>query len=245
VKRLTAIALLLLCSTARGAARSVEVIEVRPSSQNPRITVLSDGKLQPDANLEISDIKGRRKLSFRTDAQGVVILPHFRQGQYCLTASTSLTLSGTICLRISGEHVRQPDAFSIQLFPHAPPPPAFEERLAAAENAPLDLVTRAFSGTVVDPSGTAIWKASLAIYRQGVIDRSHPSKATTDHSGHFSAHLKPGKYTIVILSPGFERRFVTIEISRDAVESGLNVKLNMRIGAVAESVAVAGAKPNH
>jgi hypothetical protein len=245
VKPLTTIALLLLCSSARGAARSVEVIEVRPSSQNPRITVLRDGKLLPDANLEISDIKGRPKLSLRTDGQGAVKLPHLRHGQYCLTASTSPTLSGTICLKISGGHVRQPDAFSIQLFPHPPPPPTFEEKLAAAENAPVDLVTRAFSGNTVDPSGTAIRRASVAIYRQGVKVRSHPSKITTAHSGHFSAHLKPGKYTVVILSPGFEARFVTVEISRCAVENGLNVRLKMRIGAVTESVAVAGAIPNH
>lgn len=245
MKPFTTIVLLLLCPSARGAARSVEVIKVRPSSQNPRVTVLRDGKLLPDANLEISGITGRPKLSLRTDAQGAVKLPHLRHGQYCLTASTLPTLSGTICLKISGGHVRQPDAFSIQLVPHPPPPPTFEEKLAAAENAPVDLVTRAFSGNIVDPSGTAIRKASVALYSQGVKVRSHRSKTTTDRSGHFSAHLNPGKYTVVILSPGFEMRFVTIEVSPDAAENGLNLKLKMRIGAITESVAVAGAIPNH
>jgi hypothetical protein len=243
MKLLATVAPLLLCSAAAQASQVVEVIAVQASFQNPKITVSAGGKLQPGAKLEVFNSEYQRKLSLQADAQGVVTLPDLPAGQYYLTASTSPTLIGTICLQISAAHGTQLGAFSIALSPHPPPPPGFEDQLAAAEKRPVDLVTRSFSGAVLDPIGAVVPRASLAIYRQGAKDLAHPLKATADDGGQFYVQLKPGRYTVVVQSPGFKTQFVTIEISRDAPEKALNVKLN--IGAVSETVAIAGASANH
>jgi len=203
--------------------------EAQPSSQNPRLEILSGGTLQPGANLAVYNADDEQKLSFKADSHGMATLPDLPAGRYCIAASTSPTLRAILCLQVADRHARKPSVFSIKLL--VEPPPTFEEKLEAAEKAPIGLLTRAFSGTVRDPAGAVIPRASVAIYRQGASDTAHPLKITTDQQGHFSTFLAPGKYAAVIESPGFETRFLTFEISPDAVQEDLNVKLN--IGAIA------------
>jgi hypothetical protein len=244
MKLLATLALFLLCSIAAEAFQAaVELTPVQPSFQNPRIAVLSGGKLQPGASLEVVDFEWQKKLSLKTDSQGVVALPDLSPGRYCLTASTSPNLVGTICLQISDAHKPHPDTFSIEIPLPTPLPAPSEDEFAAAEKGPVDLVTRSLSGTVVDPIGAVIPGASLAIYRQASKDRDHPLKATVDGVGHFSAQLEPGKYTVVVQSRGFKSRLITIEVSRDAPEKALTVKLD--IGEIPKPVYVAGATPSH
>lgn len=223
---------------------SVEVVEVRPSSQNARITVLKDGAQQQGAKLGIFAKDGKQKLVLTTDSIGMARLPHLAPGQYCIVASTSRTVWAELCLQIvAGQKKGNPSTFTMELSDKPPPPLTLEERLAEAEKAPIALVTRALSGTVLDPGGAVVPRASLAIYRHGSKNIAHPVKATADNAGRFSVRLKPGKYTVVIQSPGFEAPFVTIEVSRDAAERALNVNLNL--GKMTETAAVAEANTNH
>jgi hypothetical protein len=149
MKFLAAAAFCLSCAVFAVTAQVVMVLrEARPSSQNPRLEILSRGKLQPGANLAVYNADDEQKLSFKADSHGMATLPDLPAGRYCIAGDTA-----------------------------------------------------------------------------------HPLKITTDQQGHFSASLAPGKYAAVIESPGFETNFLTFEISPDAVQEDLNVKLN--IGAIA------------
>ncbi len=232
MKFLAAAAFCLSCAVFAVTAQVVMVLrEARPSSQNPRLKILSGGKLQPGANLAVYNADDEQKLSFKADSHGMATLPGLPPGRYCIAASTSPTLRAILCLRIADREARKPSVFSIEVVVQPPPPPTIEEKLEAVEKAPIGLLTRAFSGTVRDSAGAVMPRASVAVYRQGTGDTDHRLKITTDQQGHFSASLAPGKYTAVIESPDFETRFLTFEISPDAVQEDLDVKLN--IGAIA------------
>jgi hypothetical protein len=232
MKFLAAAAFCLSCAVFTVTAQVVMVLrEARPSSQNPRLEILSGGKLQPGANLAVYNADDEQRLSFKADSHGMATLPDLPAGRYCIAASTSRTLRAILCLQIADRHARNPSVFSIKLLVQPPPPPTFEEKLEALEKAPIGLLTRAFRGTVRDPAGAVMPRASVAVYRQGAGDSAQPLKITTDQQGHFSASLAPGKYAAVIESPGFETRFLTFEISPDAVQEDLHVKLD--IGAIA------------
>jgi hypothetical protein len=232
MKFLATAAVWLSCAVFVATADIVVVVkEVRPSSQNARLTILSGGKRQPGANLAVYNADNEQKLSLKADSHGKATLPDLPPGRYCVTASTSPILRADLCLQIANGHARKRSAFSMDLVVQPPPPPTLEEKLEAAEKAPIEVRTRAFSGTVRDPVGAVISRASVAVYRYGARDTAHPLKTTTDQQGGFYAALAPGKYTAVIQSPGFETRFLTFEISPDAGQEDLNVKLN--IGAIA------------
>jgi hypothetical protein len=229
----------LLCAVSAAMAQVVVVVrDVQPSSQNPRITVLSDGQAQPGAKLAVSDANGEQKLVRSADSHGIAVLPDVRRGKYCIVTSTSPTRRADSCLQIANGRVSKATVFSMQLVVQPPPPPTLEERLQAAAKAPVGLLTRVFTGTVQDITGAAIPRASVAVYRQEATDTAQPFKTTTDVQGQFSAVLTAGKYTVVIQSPGFETQLVMVEISPVAAQKDLNVKLN--VGAIAENVAIAG-----
>jgi hypothetical protein len=222
----------LSCTLFAATADVVVVVqEVRPSSQNARLTILSGGKRQPGANLAVYNADNEQKLSLKADSHGKATLPDLPPGRYCVTASTSPTLRADLCLQIAAGNARKRSAFSMELVVQPPPPPTFEEKLQTAEKAPIEVFTRAFSGTVRDPSGAFIPRASIAVYPHGASDTAHALKTMTDQQGRFYPDLAPGSYTAVIQSPGFETRFLTFEISPDAAQEDLNVKLN--VGAIA------------
>ncbi|MGC1484686.1 MAG: carboxypeptidase-like regulatory domain-containing protein [Candidatus Acidiferrum sp.] len=242
MKFLAAAAFCLSCAVAAVSAQVV-VEEPHPSSQNSRITILSNGKPQPGANLLVFSAEGEQTLVLKADSHGRAALPVLPPGRYRLVASTSPAFGAELWLQIANGHVSKASAFSMVLTVQPPPPPTLEEIVAAAEKAPIDLLTSVFSGTVRDPSGAVVPRASVAVYRQGASDTVHPLKTSTDEPGRFSAVLTPGKYTAIIISLGFRMKLVTVEISPDAAQKELNVKLNM--GMIAESVVIAGENSNH
>ncbi len=120
-----------------------------------------------------------------------------------------------------------------------PPLPTFEEMLAAAAALPVSVFSRTFSGTVFDPSGTGIPRVFISIYKLSSGPAGHPRKIRSDEHGRFSATPSPGRYTAVFSAPGFAIQFLTFEIARGAAQNPVSVKLNLGVGAVTESVAVA------
>jgi hypothetical protein len=124
-----------------------------------------------------------------------------------------------------------------------PPLPSFEGQLAAAAASPASFSSRIFSGTVFDPSGTAIPRVSIAIYKQSSGAAAHPHKIRSDEHGRFSVTPSPGRYSAVFSASGFGVQFLTFEIARGAAENRASVKLNL--GAITESVAVAANDENH
>lgn len=219
-------------------AQTVVIVqEFHPSSQNPRITVTGDGKPQPSAELKISRVDKNQKLSVRTDSRGAATLPHLALGRYCIIASTSPTLRGDLCIEITRDRRLKSSAFTMELVLQPPPLPTLKQRLEAAAKAPPEVQVRGFSGTICDPTGAVIQRATVAVYRHGVRGTAHPKKGATDQQGHFAIALIAGKYIAVIESPGFETRVLTFEISPSAAEQELKVKLNL--GAMSETVAIA------
>jgi hypothetical protein len=237
-----ALCTLLLTGGPACARPSVEVERVVPSSQKPVITVLKEGAEQQGAKLTVLAQNGKEKLVLATDARGTAKLPHLHPGTYCVVASTAPTLRADLCLQTAASHDRTTSAFTMELHVKAPPPPTFEEQLAAAEAAPVAASSCTFSGVVVDPSGSPIPHVLITIHKQRT-HGAHPRKIFSDRQGHFAATPSPGRYTAVFSAQGFAIRFLTFEIARAASESALDVKLSL--GAVTESVGVAGAIPNH
>jgi hypothetical protein len=225
--------------------RSVEVLEIHPSAQKPVITVLKNGAPQPGATLAVFTNDGKPKLNLTTDSRGMVKLPHLHPGIYRLTTSTSPTLGATLCLQFFAAHQENPGAFTMELRVQPPPQPSFEEQLAAAAASPASFSSRTFSGTVFDPSGTAIPRASIAIYKRFSGVAARPHKIRSDEHGRFSATPSPGRYTAVFSASGFGVQFLTFEIARGAAENPVSVKLNLGVGAITESVAVAANDENH
>jgi hypothetical protein len=222
--------------------RSVEVLEVHPSTQKPVITVLKDGAPQPGATLAVFTNDGKPKLTLTTDSRGTVKLPHLHPGIYRLTASTSPTLGAALFLQFFPAHQQSPGAFTMELRVQPPPLPSFEEQLAAAAASPVSVSSRTFSGTAFDPSGTAIPRVFIAIYKQSSGVAAHPHKIRSDENGRFSVTPSPGRYTAVVSAPGFAVQFLTFEIARGAGENPVSVKLNL--GAITESVDVAAIDEN-
>lgn len=225
------------------AASSVQVIEQLDATQNASILVTTGGQLQASAKVEVADADGKSVLSLTTDSHGLVILPDLPPGRYYVVASTSPTRRGDVYLLISGGHVRKRSTFSVALTEQPPLPPTLEERLTILEKASTEAVTRVFSGIVVDPSGGLVAKVAVSIFRRGAAYTLHPQTVSTDQDGLFSIALQPGKYTAVFQRSGFETRFLTFEISPEAKQEALKVKLS--VGVATESVSVAQEKSNH
>jgi archaellum component FlaG (FlaF/FlaG flagellin family) len=62
----------LLCAVSAAMAQVVVVVrDVQPSSQNPRITVLSDGQAQPGAKLAVSDANGEKDLNVKLNVGAI------------------------------------------------------------------------------------------------------------------------------------------------------------------------------
>jgi hypothetical protein len=221
----------------------VEVLEIHPSAQKPRITVLKDGAPQQSATLTVFANHGRQKLTLTTDSRGMAKLPHLRPGIYRIAASTSPTLRADLCLQIAAAHQQNPSAFTIELRVQPPPLPTFEESLAAAEVSPVSVSSRTFSGTVLDRSGTGIPRVFISIYKQSSGVAARPHKIRSDEHGRFSVTPSRGRYTAVFSAPGFAAQFLTFEIARGAAENPVTVKLNF--GGVTESVAVTAKNEYH
>jgi protocatechuate 3,4-dioxygenase beta subunit len=67
----------------------------------------------------------------------------------------------------------------------------------------LGQATTSLRGTVADPSGAAVPKASVTLTN---IDVNTPRSTTTGPQGDYSfISLPPGNYQLVIETPGFER----------------------------------------
>jgi hypothetical protein len=103
----------------------------------------------------------------------------------------------------------------------------------------------AISGTVTDPSGATVAKATVHIEtaqrgaRPGQTDVSHD--VTTDAVGRFSLPLAPGVYDVTIVAPGFEPFLATVTLTAKSSSTILNAKL--AIATQAEIVTVASETP--
>ena len=92
-------------------------------------------------------------------------------------------------------------------------------------------------GTVRDSSGGAISRASVTLINQ---DTGIQAKTTTDENGNFDFfNVRVGRYTVIVEQSGFSR-FSTTDVAVN-ISARQRVDVTMQVGAVSESVVVAGA----
>ncbi len=92
-------------------------------------------------------------------------------------------------------------------------------------------------GTVRDPTGSVVAKASITLTNQ---DTGIEAKTTTDENGNYTfSNVKVGRYTVTAEAAGFSKA-VAKDINVD-VNARQRVDLSLQVGAVTESVQVTGA----
>jgi hypothetical protein len=91
-------------------------------------------------------------------------------------------------------------------------------------------------GTVHDPSGKAVTKASVTLTNQGT---GIEAKTSTDDSGDYDfANVKVGRYTVSVEATGFSK--VSAADVDVAVEARQRVDLTLQVGVISQSVEVTG-----
>jgi len=107
---------------------------------------------------------------------------------------------------------------------------------ASASLALAQFETSEVLGTVRDPSHSVVAKAAVTITSQ---ETGITAKAETDGNGNYDfLNVKVGRYTVTVEHAGFAR--ATAEATVD-VEARQRVDINLQVGAVTDSVTVAGA----
>ena len=208
-----------------GQARSsVEVLNFQPCAQNAVITMLKDGALQKNVDIDLYIPGEQPKVKLTTDETGAVRLPTLKPAGYCLRAWVGFELEANICLAVSNEK-EMPSSFTVNLA--ATSAHLFEVSVQAAESRPPSAHVKEFSGVVRDPTGTAIPRAVIAVGPVGDRKESHAKKVTSDESGRFSLGLKRGVYTALFEAPGFQTRVLVFELSSSGSSENLQIKMDI------------------
>lgn len=228
MKTVLLIAGLVLMADMRTAACSVvEVLNVQPSSQNIRITVLHDGIPVRDVKLEVLMADEQPRLSVSTDKHGAAALPSLPPGRYHIVATSSGGLGADLVLDVSKNRGKKISSFSMDLFVRPPPPPTLAQRIATAEGQATSKRIQSFHGILEDPSGAGIQRAKIEIFQKGSFGKAQVMKVASDATGHFSAPLANGAYTAVFQVPGFSTQIQVfeIELEGDIKESRIILQL--------------------
>jgi hypothetical protein len=216
MKRVLIIAgLLLLAGMGTGACSVVEVLNVQPSSQNIRITVLRDGITVRDVKLEVLMADEQLRLSVSTDKHGTAALPSLPPGRYHIVATSSGGLGADLVLDVSKNRGKKTSLFSMDLSVRPPPPPTLAQRIATAEGLATSKRMQSFHGILEDLSGAGIQGAKVEIFQKGSLGKAQVTKVASDATGHFSAPLADGAYTVIFQVPGFSTQIQVFEIALD------------------------------
>jgi hypothetical protein len=98
--------------------------------------------------------------------------------------------------------------------------------------------TSSVQGTIQDPSGASIPKATVRIENKG----TRSSQTTTaDDSGNFRfVNLAPGAYKITVEAHGFAKSDADVDL---LTEQNLNLPLTLKVGAVSEEITITSSAP--
>jgi Carboxypeptidase regulatory-like domain len=224
---LAAAAVGLLLAGLAAAGSSVEVLRVLPSSQNPRITVLHNGNPLPAAKIAVFAADEQLRLSLSADEHGVVVLPPLPPARYHIAAAAADGLGADLVLVVSKHQKKKASSFSMDLFVRPPAPPTLEERIVAAESGPARERLREFKGIAVDPAGMGIPETRIEVLQEGSRGKVRVAITESDKSGHFSAQLPAGTYTVVFQVQGFSTRIQVLEITQTGDETDLRVHIEL------------------
>ena len=222
----TGVAFLLLTTTVAAKA-SVEVLQVSPSSQNAKITVLHDGKPLQDVKIDVFTAGEQLRLYLSTAGDGVIVLPLLPRGRYHIAANAAGNLGADLVLNVSRLRNKQPSEFSLLLFVRPPRPPTLEQRIAAVEGSGAIERLQKFKGIVVDPAGAGIRQVKIQIFQEGSGGKDRVATTKSDATGHFSAHLVKGTYTAMLQAQGFSAQIQVFEITEEGVQKDLRIRLDL------------------
>jgi hypothetical protein len=165
-----------------------------------------------------------RPVAVLTSGQsGWVTLPTLSDGKYLILAKFKPNLKDWLYLDVSSEFA---SARSLTLSV-APQPPTLAERLAAAEGSTDVPTVSRLQGTVRDPAGYLIPRATVDVLIEGTQGKQHAATVHTDASGSFSFNLPEGEYVLKISAEGFDQYFELIRVSRSGSTAELQIKLEI------------------
>ncbi len=224
----TAVACLLLNATVASACSVVVVVNSQPSSQRVQIKTLQNGNPIKDVKIEVFTMDNQLRLfSLSTSDQGVASLPTLSPGRYLISATAVGGLGADLVLDVSKRRGHKASLFSMELGVRPPPPPTIEEKMTGAEKAFARESVKEFRGILQDPSGAGVPNASVDVYAKGSRDKSHALEIKSDQTGHFSATLADGTYTVLFQAPGFQTEILVLEISGNAEAKDLRISLKL------------------
>ena len=227
-----AVSTVLLASVASAKFSMVEVLSVEPSFQHVRILTLHNGNPLDNVKIQVFSKDERLRLSLLTNNQGVAEFSLSPPGRFRIAADTTHGLGADLILAVSKGKGMNESSFTLILAPRTPPPPSFEDRILAAENAtPARL--RHFEGVVLDPSAGVVPQTRISVFKKGSRGKLQTAKTKSDAAGHFFAHLSDGSYTAVFSAPGFSTYIVVFEIAKgDASADAAGLRIVLQIGPI-------------
>jgi hypothetical protein len=235
--------------------------------QKARIRVLFDGKVLPNANVQVWQTPlGETSLALLTDANGEVVLPELNPGRYAVSASSTpgpgYGNSFEICLAPCSDDgmetielvqeglngpMRVIDMDSMALGElwmdiGRAQDPGWMPAIAAAEREPITSRMPEFNGVVQDRTGAVIPGVSVDVVSKGTQGKKHVAMFRTDEAGRFSAQLADGDYIAFFTAPGLVARAVPFTIA--AGENADELKVVLDVGSVTQTVTLSEYRPS-
>jgi 5-hydroxyisourate hydrolase-like protein (transthyretin family) len=204
------------------------VVNSQPSSQRVQIKTLQNGNPIKDVKIEVFTMDNQLRLFLlSTNDQGIASLPTLSPARYLIAANAMGGLGADLVLDVSKRLGHKKSLFLMELAVRPPPPPTIEEKMDQAEKASVRESIKEFKGIVQDPSGAGVPNVKVDVYANRSRDKGHALEINTDATGHFSAPLATGTYTIVFQSPGFQTEIVVLKISENAQVKDLQIPLKI------------------
>ena len=229
VTAVLAAASLMLAEPSCANTSEVEVLNCIASSQSAHIAIDLHGTLARDVKLVVTTLQNQLIQVLSIDDSGLAVLPPLAPAKYILTASAPENLGGSICVEISKKKPKQVRSFSLALKTLSPNTLTIEQMLVAAGNRAPSEHIQEFKGLVVEPTGTGVFGTVVQIFPRAarVRDDTRSVSVATDANGHFSAALSDGIYTALFMTPGFQTKTVTFEISHPGTANDLRISLQI------------------
>jgi carboxypeptidase family protein len=214
----------LLAATANGKCSVVEVVTPERSSQNVKIVALHNGAPLKGVQLELYGNAAEPLQVHTTNKRGIARLRLSMPGHYRVVATSD---QGVLrYLYLDAVKGKKESVFPLDLDLGHPIAPTLQNLIAIAEGA-TTTKTRRFAGTVLDPAGAVIPRATIKVFEKGSGGRKILATLESDSEGRFSANLRSGSYTAVFMSQGFKTNIVVIQVSPDVAEQELRVPLQL------------------
>ncbi len=234
-----ALAVLLLFLTAASVSAAECVVVDGPgvvsgptlSSTNIRLVAVSNGKPLEGVRVSVLGPADRSLFySSVTDEKGFAIPPEFEPGNYRIEARDwrGSFVPPYITVPVDGQWA--PIAYKMDLLPDSGLQQALAD-FAVGKFADEPFVQR-FSGSVLDPSGAAIVRASIAVWKVDRGVQTSVAETVSGLDGEFSLALPEGSCVALFEEPGFVRHILcfTVATSDSSKPSHSPVTVVLRVG---------------